>query len=65
MRVASSAEMAEIDRRSQADYSIPGIVLMENAGSRALAAVRGEGLSEPVEVFRIVIDPEQAGDGAD
>ena len=48
MRVASSAEMAAIDRSSQADYSIPAIVLMENAGSRAFAALRAEGLCEPV-----------------
>jgi ADP-dependent NAD(P)H-hydrate dehydratase / NAD(P)H-hydrate epimerase len=46
MRVASSAEMAGIDRSSQ--QGIPGIVLMENAGARALAALRALGLVEPV-----------------
>ena len=48
MRVASSAEMAAIDRSSQAEYRIPAIVLMENAGARALDALRDQGLREPV-----------------
>jgi NAD(P)H-hydrate epimerase len=40
--------MAAIDRSAQADYSIPSIVLMENAGARALETLRGAGLREPV-----------------
>ncbi len=48
MRVASSAEMAEIDRLTQAEYSIPGIVLMENAGANALRALLEEGLRGPL-----------------
>lgn len=48
MRVASALEMAAIDRSSQAGHSIPAIVLMENAGARAFAALEAEGLREPV-----------------
>ncbi len=48
MRVASSLEMAAVDRSAQAEYSIPAIVLMENAGARAFEALRAEGLCEPV-----------------
>ncbi len=48
MRVVSSAEMAEIDRLTQAEYSIPGIVLMENAGANAFRALLDQGLREPV-----------------
>ncbi len=48
MNLVTSAEMAEIDRRAQEEYGIPGMLLMENAGQKALAAwsaewgVRGE-----------------------
>lgn len=34
-KLVTNAEMTEIDRRSQEDYGIPGIVLMENAGQNA------------------------------
>lgn len=42
MHVVTSAEMTEIDRRAQQDYGIPGLLLMENAGQKALAAWREE-----------------------
>jgi NAD(P)H-hydrate epimerase len=37
MNLVTSAEMAEIDRRAQEEYGIPGLLLMENAGQKALA----------------------------
>ena len=39
LRVATGTQMAAIDRRAQAEYAIPGRVLMENAGANAFAAV--------------------------
>jgi ADP-dependent NAD(P)H-hydrate dehydratase / NAD(P)H-hydrate epimerase len=36
MRIVQPAQMAEIDRRAQEDYFIPGAVLMENAGIKSL-----------------------------
>lgn len=39
MRVATAAEMREIDRKAMDKYGIPGIVLMENAGRRVVEAV--------------------------
>jgi len=35
MRIVTCRTMAEIDRRSQEEYHIPGMLLMENAGIRA------------------------------
>ncbi len=35
MRIVTCRTMAEIDRRSQEEYRIPGMLLMENAGIRA------------------------------
>lgn len=41
-RIVTAAEMADIDRRAQADYGIPGLVLMENAGAGAWRELRRE-----------------------
>lgn len=38
MKLVTSAEMTSIDRAAQEDYAIPGLLLMENAGQKALAA---------------------------
>lgn len=42
MNLVTSAEMAEIDRRAQEEYGIPGLLLMENAGQKALATWSAE-----------------------
>lgn len=39
MRLATAAEMRELDRRTIEEYGIPGIVLMENAGRGAVQAM--------------------------
>ncbi len=36
MRIVQPSQMAEIDRKAQEDYSIPGAILMENAGIKSL-----------------------------
>ncbi len=40
MRLATAAEMRALDRRAIDDYGLPGVVLMENAGRAAFAAIR-------------------------
>ncbi|HLB25581.1 MAG TPA: NAD(P)H-hydrate dehydratase [Nitrospirota bacterium] len=39
MKLATAAEMRELDRAAVEDYGIPGIVLMENAGRGAVSEV--------------------------
>ena len=40
MLVLTGREMASLDARAQADYGLPGLVLMENAGREVAAAIR-------------------------
>ena len=40
LAVVTATQMARIDRLAQSDWSLPGAVLMENAGANAYAAVR-------------------------
>ena len=40
LAVVTGAQMAEIDRRAQSEWALPGSILMENAGANAYAAVR-------------------------
>ena len=40
LAVVTGAQMADIDRRAQSDWALPGAILMENAGANAYAAVR-------------------------
>ncbi|HZK24565.1 MAG TPA: NAD(P)H-hydrate dehydratase [Oscillospiraceae bacterium] len=40
MNVVTAAEMRAIDQKAIAEYGIPGIVLMENAGLRLVEAIR-------------------------
>jgi ADP-dependent NAD(P)H-hydrate dehydratase / NAD(P)H-hydrate epimerase len=39
MKILTSAEMREVDRRAIEEIGIPGVVLMENAGIRTAAAI--------------------------
>lgn len=39
MKAVTAAQMREIDQKAALDYSVPGIVLMENAGIRVAQAV--------------------------
>jgi NAD(P)H-hydrate epimerase len=39
MKVVTAAEMQEIDRRATAEFSIPGLLLMENAGAEVVRAM--------------------------
>jgi NAD(P)H-hydrate epimerase len=50
MRSLSRAEVREVDRRAIADYGLPGIVLMENAGRNAAALVTDLGARGPVAI---------------
>ena len=40
LAVVTGVQMAEIDRRAQSEWALPGCILMENAGANAYAAVR-------------------------
>ena len=40
LAAVTGAQMADIDRRAQSEWALPGGVLMENAGANAYAAVR-------------------------
>lgn len=55
MKLATATEMREIDRRAMEDYGLPGLVLMENAGSAAAAAAerlwRAAGATGPLLVL--------------
>ncbi len=50
MRSLSRAEVREVDRRAIADYRLPGIVLMENAGRNAAALLTDLGARGPVAI---------------
>jgi NAD(P)H-hydrate epimerase len=39
MKILTASEMAEVDRRATADYGMPSIVLMENAGRSVAQAI--------------------------
>jgi len=39
-KIATTAQMRELDRRTIAEHGIPGLVLMENAGRGAFAVIR-------------------------
>ncbi|MFP4066106.1 MAG: NAD(P)H-hydrate dehydratase [Spirochaetaceae bacterium] len=45
MKLVTSPEMKEIDRRAQEEYAIPGLLLMENAGQKGLAIWKEEVLT--------------------
>jgi hydroxyethylthiazole kinase-like uncharacterized protein yjeF len=54
MKVATAAEMRELDRRTIEEYGLPGIALMENAGrevARKVAEILGEVAGRKVCIF--------------
>ena len=53
MNLVTSREMGEIDRRTQEEFGIPALILMENAGQKALSAFSKEwsGGTRPRLVF--------------
>ena len=51
MRLVTAREMAEIDRRAAAEYGIPGLLLMENAGAAVARAAAQMAPDGPVAVL--------------
>lgn len=48
--VLTRAQVREVDRRAMADYGLPGLVLMENAGRNAANLLRELGVQGPVAI---------------
>jgi len=63
MKVLTSAQMREIDRKAIEEVGLPGPVLMENAGLRVAAALRG--LFPDIRGGRIVIVAGRGNNGGD
>ncbi len=63
MKILTAAQMREIDRRTIEDIGIPGPVLMENAGLRVVAALRG--LLPDVRGGRVVVVAGKGNNGGD
>ncbi|HEX9901638.1 MAG TPA: NAD(P)H-hydrate dehydratase [Acidobacteriota bacterium] len=63
MKILTSAQMREIDRKTIEDIGIPGPVLMENAGLRVAAALRG--LFPEKRGGRVVIVAGRGNNGGD
>ncbi len=65
MKVVSSAAMAVVDRRTQAEFAIPGLLLMEDAGAKAWLLLRHEyrGGVPPGQVVVLAGKGNNGGDG--
>jgi hydroxyethylthiazole kinase-like uncharacterized protein yjeF len=63
MKVLTSAQMREIDRKAMEEVGLPGPVLMENAGLRVAAALRG--LFPDIRGGRIVVVAGRGNNGGD
>jgi hydroxyethylthiazole kinase-like uncharacterized protein yjeF len=63
MKVLTAAQMREIDRKAIEEIGLPGPVLMENAGLRIAAALRG--LFPEVRGGRVVIVAGKGNNGGD
>jgi NAD(P)H-hydrate epimerase len=64
VKLVTSEEMREIDRRAIEDYGIPGIVLMENAG-RAVAEAAEKLLGDSALSARVVVICGRGNNGGD
>jgi NAD(P)H-hydrate epimerase len=62
MKLATAAQMREMDRRTMEEYGLPGLVLMENAG-RAVADAAWELL--PEEGGRVLVLAGKGNNGGD
>jgi hydroxyethylthiazole kinase-like uncharacterized protein yjeF len=63
-RGITRAEMAELDRRATAEFGIPSLLLMENAGLRAADVVRQEMAARGAQRARVVCGRgNNGGDG--
>lgn len=63
MKVVTAKEMRELDRRATAEYGVPSLLLMENAG--AAVAVEVERRFGPVRGKRIVVCCGKGNNGGD
>ncbi|GAB6179637.1 NAD(P)H-hydrate dehydratase [Desulfotomaculum defluvii] len=64
MRLATAAEMREIDRKAIQEYGIPGIVLMENAGLQVIRVIQKLLPQVSEKVFTILVGKgNNGGDG--
>ena len=64
MLAISRAQVREVDRMAIEDYSVPGIVLMENAGRNASEAIIANFDSVSEQDFVVVVGPgNNGGDG--
>lgn len=57
----SRAEVRDVDRRAIEEYSLPGIVLMENAGRNAAALLAAQPIEGPIAI--VCGKGNNAGDG--
>lgn len=65
MKIVGSDTMARIDRESRERYAIPSIILMENAGIKAWAAVRSAPRGGPLPGARMVFAAGRGNNGGD
>jgi len=65
MKIVSSAAMARIDSRSQTEFSIPSMVLMEDAGVKAWAATRRLVWKDRTPRLRLVFVAGKGNNGGD
>ena len=64
MKVVSSAAMAAIDQRTQTEFSIPGTLLMEDAGTKAWLLLRRD-YGGDVPTGRVVVLAGKGNNGGD
>ena len=63
MKILTAAQMREIDRKTIEEIGIPGPVLMENAGLRVVAALRG--VFPDLSAGRVVVVAGKGNNGGD
>ncbi|MDO8683939.1 MAG: NAD(P)H-hydrate epimerase, partial [Armatimonadota bacterium] len=63
MKIVTAAQMRELDRRATEEYGVPSLLLMENAGIRAFAAISR--ILEGVEGKSILVVSGKGNNGGD